>query len=120
MQLTTHTSIARRNELAEPYKWKCNDGRRLTVQEMETKHLFNTIKMIWNHCCPANLQLTPFKQWNLNIEPNYAKHGVQLMLEELATRKDIKPYMLDSLKKMQEGLEQYLNHPHPLLGNGHA
>jgi len=35
------------------FRWHCQDGRALRIEEMETTHLFNTMKMIFNHLTEA-------------------------------------------------------------------
>ena len=39
-------------EVAPLWKWRTAKGEFLTVQEMETTHLFFTIRMIWNNAIP--------------------------------------------------------------------
>jgi hypothetical protein len=36
------------------FRWKCMDGRVITLAEMETKHIFNSMKMIFNHLAEAH------------------------------------------------------------------
>ena len=33
----------------ENFRWRIQDGRTLTIDEMETGHIFNSMKMIFNH-----------------------------------------------------------------------
>jgi hypothetical protein len=35
------------------FRWGCQNGRVLQIHEMETTHLFNTMKMIFNHLTEA-------------------------------------------------------------------
>lgn len=31
------------------FRWRCQDGRVLALDEMDTKHIFNSMKMCYNH-----------------------------------------------------------------------
>lgn len=39
------------------FKWRDKNGIFHYVHNMKTKHLFYTWLMIWNHCCPKNIQI---------------------------------------------------------------
>lgn len=97
------------NQMATPFVWRTHDGRELTPQEMETKHLFNTLKMVWNHSCPVRAQIRPFKRWWFG--PSYTKtymaNAVRFMYAELLTRQ-LDDYMTADLRWMEQWFRKSL------------
>jgi len=71
---------------------------------MQTRHLFFTIRMIWNASCPEHLQLHPFQGYTFPMyySKKYMIEGLQNLIPELATRDDMTPYMKKQLLKMIE------------------
>ena len=47
--------------LMKPTHWRCADGNKLAIAEMETSHLISTLRMLWNHCAPPRLYITPVR-----------------------------------------------------------
>jgi hypothetical protein len=89
------------NELVKKHIWKTSDGRELSVDKMETTHLFNTVKMIWNHYCPEDLQIRPFKRWRINLPHDYLAESVRAMLVELSLRDDVTEEMIYEISLMR-------------------
>ena len=69
---------------------------------METRHLFFSIRMIWNHLAPVRLQLEPFKRYRIYMTREYILSRTKSMLEELSTRSDVEDQWLEQLQFMQE------------------
>lgn len=46
--------VIRKDGHISSFRWQCMDGRILTLDEMETKHIFNSMKMIFNHLAEAH------------------------------------------------------------------
>lgn len=46
--------VIRQNGHLRSFRWKCMDGRVLTLEEMKTKHIFNSMKMVFNHLAEAH------------------------------------------------------------------
>ncbi|MCP4552479.1 MAG: hypothetical protein GY834_10670 [Bacteroidetes bacterium] len=65
---------------------------------METRHLFYTLKMIWNHTVPEEMQLKPFKKYRLNMSKDYLKDAVSCMVTELNTRRNLELYITEIIK----------------------
>lgn len=106
-------------ELKE-YRWKTQKGEVLTLSQMETSHIFNCMKMMFNHLASTYAGLTPvwfvhrypgFKKQAEQIPMEIARHVVILVLE-IQRRKDLPlryydPYkqilvQLSSLKRIKE------------------
>lgn len=95
--------------------WKTSDNRRLSPSNMDTNHLFNTLKMIWNHFMPTEFRITPFKQYSYFSSfytREYLGEAIQKIGKELLNRDDLTPsqkdqlqYMWDCLYKNRVGLE---------------
>jgi len=84
------------------FRWVCMDTRVMHPCEMQTSHLFNSIKMIWNHKTPAAWRIQPYteykgvRKWG-NKETKYA---IKNLMCELMNRSDLTPGMIDAIKKM--------------------
>lgn len=39
------------------FKWRTAEGEWIAPEKMETRHLFYTLRMIWNHSVPAELRV---------------------------------------------------------------
>jgi hypothetical protein len=89
--------------LVDPnFRWVCMDTRVMRPCEMQTSHLFNSVKMIWNNKCPVAWRVQPYteykgvKRWGIRE----TKYAVKNLLRELANRSDLTPGMVDALGKM--------------------
>lgn len=86
---------------AKTVVWKTQDGRRLQIGDMETSHLFNTVRMLWNHFAPAHYQLHPFRKYRIRMRRTYILTRLEAMLTELSARKDeLTEQQLDQLAFM--------------------
>lgn len=47
------TAVAKQNAIEKPFLWKTMDGEILTLAEMKTGHVFNSMKMCFNHLAAA-------------------------------------------------------------------
>jgi len=79
--------IKRKNKAVE-YKWRDRYANLHPPKTMNTKHLFYTWLMIWNHACPEKLRI-------------WAKHKYQFDLK-IYTKK----YMLTSFQKLYYELKR--------------
>lgn len=41
------------------FVWKSADGSITPISQMDDGHLLNTIRLIWNHRCPAGMEQKP-------------------------------------------------------------
>jgi len=95
------------------FKWRSQDGRKTLIYKMHTRHLFNTVVMIWNHTMPAEAWTTPiFKRYRFTgiYTDDYKMAAVQNMLPELLTRKDLTEYQQKILDKMARYFAKKVGH----------
>lgn len=90
--------------IVKMFRWRGRDGNYYDPVNMETRHLFYTIRMIWNHNMP--LKLRPYKKYNFNetYTDDYMKQALRAMVPELAKRKDIENKFRSELKVMTRWL----------------
>lgn len=75
-------------EIATSYKWRTHDGRIISPAEMDTPHLFYSVRMIFNHLAPSRDRIPFCKEWVgiENWDVDYLRDSVVNMLAELSTR----------------------------------
>lgn len=47
----------------QSFRWRCRNGIKVTPQAMETRHLFMTLVMIWNHTMPRGSEIRRSGNW---------------------------------------------------------
>ena len=79
------------------FMWRDRNGKFHAPGQMETRHLFYTLRMIWNHSAPKELQIAPFKKYSFSpfYTPEYIIRAVKELSKELGKRKDIHQYESD-------------------------
>jgi len=93
---------------AKVFEWKDRNNNFYKVTEMETRHLYFTLRMIWNHVCPEELQLKPFKKYKFGkfYTQKYIEEAVYHLSRELSTRRDIPMTWLKDLRKIHAYIKQ--------------
>lgn len=87
----------------EPFTWhSAFDQRGYLPAEMDTGHLFRTLRMIWNHSCPIEHRIEPVRLYKFEARytPAYMRDAVLHISAELAARPDIENYMRRDLERM--------------------
>jgi hypothetical protein len=76
---------------APTFRWRDSTGVFHDPAGMATRHLFFTLRMIWNHSMPASARLYPFKGYTFGsfYGRQYMLDAVKALAVELSTRKDI-------------------------------
>lgn len=94
------------------FQWRDCHGEFHSPTEMETRHLFFTLKMIWNHSAPEHMKLKPYKKYSFGpgYTAEYMRKAVKALSAELKTRNNIELY-LHQLKQIQTRLKE-LNNDH--------
>lgn len=85
-------------------KWKTSNGQSTKVTNMDTKHLFYIIRLLWNTYMPEPLALGTQKVSYFNVElytHSYLKEVIQAMYKELGTRQDLDWDLEGQLEQMQ-------------------
>lgn len=91
------------NEVTVPFEWKQGGDRGfLRIDKMASSHLFNTLRMIWNHSAPEEFKLHPYKMYKFGpfYTAEYMHDAVTAMLAELKWRTDLNPYEVDQIRHM--------------------
>jgi hypothetical protein len=83
------------------FRWVCQDTRQMAVTEMSTFHLFNALKMIWNHTVPERYWILPRNPYNLRgMHRTYRQRAISNLFCELMNRADRTQGMDDALRQM--------------------
>jgi hypothetical protein len=89
--------------------WRDQYGTVHEIASMSTKHLFFTVRMIWNHTAPPWLRIQPYKGYR--FLPYYGKPYIKAMLSkmipELLCRLDLDPYFMKCIDYMRQSMEEY-------------
>ncbi|QIG73282.1 hypothetical protein EVC02_061 [Rhizobium phage RHph_N17] len=88
-------------DVARPFRWRDSTGQDWLPEEMETRHLFFTVCMIWNHHMPIKTH-PHYKRYTFGPFHNerYLQTAIRMLLPVLINRKDLKPFMKTKLFMM--------------------
>lgn len=102
-------SLARQVGLRrKAYVWMTADHKTIPVTKMLTRHLYNCVRMLWNHTVPEQYRFERYTRYNMNLDMSERNKAVKAMLEELKTRHDILPHEADDLNRMIVIAQQHL------------
>lgn len=78
---------------AQRWRWKAADGSEWFPEKMVTRHLFFTVRMIWNHSVPPHMRTGPHRRHEFGpfYTQQYMQTAAKLMIPELLKRQDITP-----------------------------
>lgn len=101
-------SKTRPYEVDEGFRWLTMDCRLLRPCEMATSHLFNSVKMMWNHMLPKQFQILPFTEYKgvYQWTKGETRIAIKNLLHELMNRSDRTEGMNDALRRMMQHLSQ--------------
>ena len=89
------------SEVALPFLWRDRHGEHHLPARMETRHLFYTLRMIWNNTMPASARL-PGNLYSFG--PTYTREymliAIVAIVPELAIRDDMTPEWRHQLQRM--------------------
>jgi hypothetical protein len=82
------------SDVAQRFKWRDQHGGFTDPASMETRHLFYTLRMIWNHTMPLSARIEPFKRYKFGpfYTEEYLKGAIKHLSTELGTRRDMRPH----------------------------
>lgn len=91
----------------EHFLWKTKESKFLKTEDMATRHLFFTIRMIYNNTVPDNYQHHPVKLYKFGefYTKEYFAIAVRVMLQELSKREDLTSYMKSTLKFIRKNID---------------
>ena len=91
--MTALTKV-QRNTPALRWQWRDAEGNFHYPDQMVTRHLFHTIRMIWNHSMPPHMRTGPHRRHSF-MHPiyttEYMQDAIRFGLPELLKRQDITP-----------------------------
>jgi hypothetical protein len=92
------------NELSSGFQWRDRKGNFHFPHLMETRHLFYTVRMIWNHTMPYKIH--PYIRYSFGkfYTKAYMVMTVKVMVRELSRRHDIAPQWQADIDIMIEWL----------------
>lgn len=105
--ITKQTGLTSNNAIAKPFEWRMSGGRGyISVKAMATRHLFNTLRMVWNLTMPADATISRVNYSGFGSEytAEYLKQAMAHIYMELLGRDDVTPAMLADLQAMREYL----------------
>lgn len=96
------------------FKWKSREVF-IAPKDMETRHLFMTFVLIWNHTMPYDAMLEKSGNWTHHmyyLGPFYTKEYLATALVSIApilfSRTDLEDSWKDTLKFMNEYVDKYM------------
>lgn len=94
------------SEVIDCPRWIDAQGRHWLVSEMETRHLFYTLRMIWNNRMPVPVPDNPkFYRFNPKTHSDeYLSEMLTVIASELFERDDISPWFQSQLDWMKSQL----------------
>lgn len=102
--------------LVPGWQWRAREGD-LVPAAMETRHLFYTLRMIWNHTMPAHMTVGGnVKRWRFGDRHpmDYMGEAVVQVGAELFRRRDLAPWQRDQLEQMARWLQGRILETKPL------
>lgn len=96
--------LAIKKDAVDGFQWRDRHGNFHRPEDMSTKHLYSTLKMIWNIYAPPSLRIAPVNLYTLSsfYTSMYLATGVRAMMEELSTRHDLNIHQRIGLDLMIE------------------
>ena len=88
---------------ATTFRWRDSRGQRHAPADMPTRHLFFTLRMIWNHTMPHSARLPEGNRYSTfgpEYTEAYLKQAVRCLSSELSTRTDMAPDWQRQLDRM--------------------
>lgn len=97
------------------FQWRDRKGSFHYPSNMETRHLFMTLVMIWNHTMPASHRIFKSGSWVHHFytfgpfyTKEYAASAILAMSSELFTRHNLEDSWIDTLNHMKSLLTKEL------------
>lgn len=89
------------------FKWRLSGGNGVRrPQQMDTSHLFNVVKMIWNNRMPREWRVGAVKLYEFgpSHSDEYLKTSICHIMAELMQRSDLTREQVEILRVMHEHL----------------
>ncbi len=87
----------------DSFLWRMSNGKMILVSEMDTQHLFNVLKMIWNNICPENWEVGDVRKYRFNsfYTQTYFLESFSKIMSEVSTRNDVPQNYIEQLSLMR-------------------
>lgn len=104
----TDTSLLKTRDftLVKEYEWRDSRGNFHKINDMETRHLFHVVRMVWDHSMPKEWQTKWPRRYRFPpfYSLDYMALTIRLMLPALLHRRDLTPEMVYWLEYMERCL----------------
>jgi hypothetical protein len=107
-------ALAAETRPGHAFRWRDRAGRMHAPEKMETRHVFFTLRMIWNHSAPERLKLRPFRRYtgfDASYSPDYMRRAVRALVAEASGRGDLRPEWAAELRWMVETAAEFTTTP---------
>lgn len=106
-EIKTQIKVNGPTNLSGLYQWRDRTGQFHHPGEMETRHLFHTVCMIWNHTMPVKTR-PDYRRYEFSwyYTDAYMKLSVVMLVKELFRRDDILPEWKATLDMMYAYVKQ--------------
>jgi hypothetical protein len=93
------------------FKWLTRKKEFISIKDMETSHLFYTVRMIWNNTCIKGWEVGKVKRYVFApcYTPGYLRKSVFNILLELSKRDNLPSYFITELKEMYSKFKKRIN-----------
>lgn len=96
------------SKVALPFFWRDRHGTRHLPARMETRHLFYTLRMIWNNTMPASArQPGNLYSFGPTYTRDYMLSAIVAIVPELATRNDMTSEWKQQLQHMVDWISTH-------------
>jgi hypothetical protein len=94
------------SELVKTFQWRDRNGRFYWPKDMETRHVFHTIRMIWNNRMPPHMSFADarFYHFGPSYSPEYLKTALIALWYDFEQRTNITPAMKRDIDWMKAWL----------------
>ncbi|MER1940620.1 hypothetical protein ABS755_07920 [Castellaniella sp. FW104-16D08] len=96
-------TIKNQQEAQTGWAWRTRHGERVQPCDMETRHLFFTLRMIWHNTMPRDAWIMDAPRlytFGPSYTDEYMLEGIKHLTIELVTRKDMSKAWADELRLM--------------------
>lgn len=83
----TRISVTQPQSPCTGYRWSTHDSGLIAPRDMSTDHLFNTVRMVFNHTVPPAYVIPGCKKWRLKLSLEQRTEALRHLIPELASRR---------------------------------
>ena len=95
-------------DVTPPFCWRDRNGEHHLPTKMPTRHLFYTLRMIWNNRMPASARLPGnWYSFGPTYTSEYMLDAIRAIVPELVTRQDMEPVWWQQLQHMIDWLSTH-------------